>query len=125
MADQLLPKGAAKEVLSVDVGGLVTEIDTNPATSAAAASIVGNDPDAIALNIINLGANNVFIALTPDVSSTKGILIGANGGILSLVLRDDFTLPSREWFGVSPGGASTLYVVRLRRFRKVQQPTGI
>jgi hypothetical protein len=29
-------------------------------------------------------------------------------------LLDDFTLPTKQWFAASPGGASGLYILRLK-----------
>lgn len=108
--------GAAREFIAQDLGGPTSEAESTVATGANAVSICGNDPDAVGLTIVNVGAQNVFIGLTQGVSATNGIFLGANGGLVTMSVKDDYTLPTREWFAVSPAGASTVYVLRQRRF---------
>jgi hypothetical protein len=78
--------------------------------------VVGNDPNAGALTFINTGANDIFLKLRQDLAATNGIRLAANGGSVSLTMRDDFTLPTREWFAASPAGASSLYILRLSAY---------
>ena len=112
--------GAAREFIAQQVGGPTSEAEANVATAAAAVSLCGNDPDAVALVFVNIGANNVFVALTQGVVGGNGIFLQANGGIASMNVINDYTLPTREWFAVSPSGASTVYVLRVRRFTAQQ-----
>ncbi len=109
--------GAAQEAAQRELGGPTSEEETVVTTGATVVQLVGNDPDAVALVAINLGANTVLLGLNQLVSASRGVRLDAGGGAMTLTLRDDFTLPAREWFAISPAGASTVYVLRLKRYR--------
>lgn len=106
--------GAALRWLIKEFGGYVSEKETEVATAAGAAQAVPNDADALALVFVNFGAFDIFLTLKANPTASSGIRLVANGGTATLTVRDDFTLPSREWFATSPGGASSLYSLRLR-----------
>jgi hypothetical protein len=108
--------GAAMRWLEKEFGGALQELETFPATAAAVATVVGNNPDAVLLLFINTGAFDIFLKLRQDIPAATGIRLGANGGGTSLSVREDGTLPTREWFASSPGGASSLYILRLQLF---------
>lgn len=108
--------GAAAQWLEKEFGGSFQEAESEVVTAAAAVSAVGNDPDAVALLFVNFGATDIYVTLKGNPAGNAGIKLVANGGSVAFALRDDFTLPSREWFARSPGGAGSLYVLRLRRF---------
>jgi hypothetical protein len=118
---EVLPTGAAYEFLAKEYGGSLDFKMTFPATAAAFASIVGTDPDAVGLIIINNGANPVFISLVNATGASTGIFLAANGGSVTMNVRDDFILPALEWFASSPAGASALTVLRIRRFSRDAQ----
>jgi hypothetical protein len=108
------PGGAALRWLEEEFGGSISEAESTPATGAGSATFTGNDPDAVGLIVINLGANDVFIGLSSKVALNNGIKLTANGGACGFTVRDDGTLPTREWWAISPGGVSTLYALRIR-----------
>ena len=108
--------GAAQSFIEGELGGPTSEEESEVVTAAAFVTLCANDPEAVVLLLINLGSNAVYIGLQDDVSETKGIYLAANGGSVSMAIRDDYTLPTRQWFAVSPSGASTVYVLRLRRY---------
>lgn len=107
--------GAAMAWLAQEFGGLLSENESVPATGAATVSVIGNDPDSLAITFVNFGGFDIFLTLTAKPTASSGIKLVANGGAVSLVIRDDLTLVTREWFATSPGGASSLYVLRLRK----------
>jgi hypothetical protein len=108
------PGGAALRWLEEEFGGTISEAETDPAVTATAATITSNDPDAVAILFINLGTTDIFIGLSKNVSATAGIKLSAGGGSAGFVVREDGTLPTREWYAVSPGGATTLHTIRIR-----------
>lgn len=116
--------GAALQFLELTYGGPVSEAQFTPVTGAALVTVVPNDPDALQLIWINTGAFAVFLHLRQDDAPTAGIQLGPNGGGTSMNVRDDGTLPAREWFANSPGGASSLYVLRIRRYTRTALPQG-
>jgi hypothetical protein len=108
------PGGAALRWLEEEFGGSISESESDPAVTAAAAVITSNDPDAVALIFMNLGVQDVFLGLSKNVSATAGLKLTAGGGSSGVSVRDDGTLPTREWYAVSPGGATQLHVIRIR-----------
>lgn len=103
--------GAARWWTENQFGGPTRENETNPNIQTTATIVVKNNPDRVGLIIVNLGANDVYIALNNGVSSTNGIKLPASGGNVTMTVRDDFTLPAREWDGIGNGGASLVYVL--------------
>jgi hypothetical protein len=102
--------------LQKEFGGAFQELETFPATAVGNTSVVGNDPNSAALLFVNIGAQDVILKLRQDLPVATGIRLGANGGGTVMTIRDDMTLPTREWFAASPGGASQLYILRLSLF---------
>jgi hypothetical protein len=113
--------GAVARWLAKEFGGRVTSAEDTKATGATPSKVTNNDPDAVALLFINLGAFDIYLSLSTQTSTTNGIFLGANGGSVSFKVRDDGELSSREWNAVSPGGASTLYINRTRVLTQEQQ----
>lgn len=99
---------AADEYLRETYGGLFEPAKVNKATGAVPISVSGFNPEAVTATFINTGANPVYIWIDDTVSAANGILLGANGGFLSLNVKDDAMLPTENWYAVSPGGASTI-----------------
>lgn len=112
--------GAAAQFTAAQLGGPTSEKETVVATGATPVTACGNDPDRVGLVIINLGANTVYAALAGNPSASLGIILNSNGGSLTLNVRDDYSLSTREWSVSSPAGASSVYVLELRRYTKLQ-----
>lgn len=107
--------GAALAYLESQLGGPVEEIEDDATTGATPASIIGNDPEAVLTAVVNLGANPVYLALDSRVSTTRGFYLASNGGTVVFKVIEDGTLSTRELWAVSPVGASSLYLLRVRR----------
>lgn len=99
------------QYLEEKYGSLLQETEADVATGAASVSLVMNNSDRFTLTLTNNGANDVYIGLTANVSALAGIKLPANGGQVSMTAEFDLRLPTRQWFGVSPGGASTVHVI--------------
>lgn len=111
--------GAALQYTQKELGGPVIENETNPSISTSPVIIAVNSADRVGLVVVNLGAGNVFMSLSNIPSAGVGIFLAANGGSTSLTVRDDFTLPSRQWTAICPaGGPSILEVIEYVRFTK-------
>lgn len=109
-------QGAARNFLQAQFGGPVEEKETTVATSTTIARATQNDPECVQLLFVNIGANTIQLGLTQAMATAGGIILNANGGNVSMAVRDDGTLPSREWWVFSPAGDSTLYVLKVRRY---------
>lgn len=87
---------------------------TNPVTPTVATSktlILKNNPDRLAYTIINLTGYSVYVAFDPEVSITRGILIAASGGSLTLTAEDDGELVGYELYAISKTAASTIFTI--------------
>lgn len=100
-----------------ELGGPCLEQESYPtATTTGVVAAQGNG-ERVGLTIMNLSANSVYIGLAGVVTSSTGIFLPGNGGFLTVNVRDDFTLPSRQWTALSVGGTAQLYVLEIIRYR--------
>lgn len=109
-------KGACLAFTEDLLGGPVNELESNVTTGASVVQAVGGNGDRVGLLFVNQGSNDAFIAVGPNPGATNGIRLTQAGGSASFNVRDDYTLPSRNWFVVSPAGASNVYVLEIVRF---------
>lgn len=107
--------GAALQSVIERFGGRVIERESRPLVGTTATAIVSNNPDRLALIVINESANDFAFGLTPQVTATTGIRLGANGGMVSMDVIEDLTLPAREWYGVASAAGSQIYVLEVIR----------
>lgn len=103
--------GAARWFTEQMLGGPTREIPSNPTIGVAVGSIVSANPDRVGLVIVNGGAADVFVWLDNTVSLTKGIRLTANGGSVTMTVRDDFTFPAQQWNGISSGAGNAMSVL--------------
>lgn len=114
--------GAALQYWRDQFGGVAVENENTVAVNTSVVSAINGNGDRLGLLIMNLGSANVFVAISSAVSGSFGTLLGANGGFISMNVKDDFTLQTRQWFAVCPsGGPSTIYTLELTR---TGSPTG-
>lgn len=107
--------GAALEYLQKEFDGHFQELESLVATSTTAAQAVPNNPDRLGLLIVNVGGDNVTLGLKQGVTASNGVLLAANGGSMSLDVREDFTLVTREWFAIATANTPNLYVLQMNR----------
>ena len=110
-----IAKGAARAFTEAQLGGPIVETDSNPTAQTAATILIQSNGDRVGLVVINLGVNDVYLALNSGVSNTNGIKLNKQGGNVAMNVRDDFTLPSRAWYAIGDGGTSQVYVLELLR----------
>jgi hypothetical protein len=111
-----MAKAQSLDQLLTNEYGVNTHPEVNPMTSiagVAATQIAPNNPNRVGFNIINLGANNVYVYIDNSVGTTKGFLLAANGGSLNLDWRVDFALISNEWWAIAVTAPSQLLVLGL------------
>jgi hypothetical protein len=115
--------GAALTWTQGEYGYLIQEVETFPTlglVTAPAANVVGNNGDRLALVIVNVSVNDIYVSIAPSVNIGFGIKLLASGGSLTMNVRQDLTLPSRAWFGISAGlTTATIYVLELIGWRKL------
>lgn len=96
-------------------GGDFQEQDGVVDVGVAPVLLVLNDPESVALTIQNTGADDIYIAPNNLVSATAGITLNP-GGSVSLTVRDDGMLPTREWWALGASAGQTVYYLRVRRY---------
>ena len=105
--------GAAQDAVEASFGVRTVTRD-NPLNidniDIARKQILPVDPDRMALTIINLSANTIFVKWDSDVSTTNGIRLGANGGNVSLQIPEDADRLIREWFALASVDNSDFFV---------------
>ena len=89
---------------------LITSVGTT------ALQILSNNPNRLGFTIINLSTNNMYLALTNDVSSTKGILLTPSGGSFGMVWDEDFQMVAWAWWVVAAGANSAVYSVEVLEY---------
>lgn len=89
----------------------VDETTVNSSISTTFKEIVPNNPGRLSLNIINNGASDIYVWYNEQVSTTKGFLVPASGGVLILKMRDFPALVTRAWYGLTASGTSTVQAV--------------
>lgn len=75
--------------------------------------LLPQDYNRLGFVVINLSVNSLYVGPFADVSSTKGIRVGASGGNLAVLWEEDLILPGLEWFAVAAGAGSALLTVEL------------
>lgn len=96
--------------------GVKTRPIENPVTTtvgATAEQILKNNPDRLGFTMINLSANDIYIAISKDVATTKGIYIAPNGGSVSMYYEEDFELVGYEWHAIASGAGSNIYILEV------------
>ncbi len=86
---------------------LVNTVGTSPTL------ILQNNPDRLMFLIINLSSSNMYVAFSPDVSPSKGILLSASGGSVSFTVDDDGEAVTREVWAVAGAANSPIYVIEM------------
>jgi len=90
----------------------------NPVTDTVlttATLILRNNPDRIYWLIVNLSANDGYIGWDPQVSSTRGLLLPANGGYASASIVEDGELVIMEVYAVNLNAQGTYMIVEVER----------
>ena len=109
--------GAAQSFIEGEYGGPTEEQDIEKSVgSVTPVKILGNDPERLSVVIVNLGTEPVYVMFDDEVSTSRGIYLAGSGGFVSMDVRNDQTLPTREWFALSSTGTSDVFVISTRRY---------
>lgn len=96
--------------------GVKTGSRENPLVSSvgtSASQVLPNNPNRLGWVIVNLSANTIYLAFTPDVSNSKGIILSPGGGIASMIYREDFELVARGVYAIASGASSAVYALEV------------
>ena len=104
---QLIAQRYGVERAAVDVNSVTASVGTS------AEIIARQSAGRVALMIVNLSSNSLYVGPFSDVASTKGYALSAQGGFLNSEWRSDLVLPSLEWAAVASGSSSAIMVVEI------------
>jgi len=87
-------------------GHSISETDTMPyeyniTVGTAAVQVLQANPNRVQCIISNLGESVIYLGLTRDVSTTAGIPVSSNGGVMILHINEDYTAVTYDWYGIS------------------------
>ncbi len=69
------------------------------------------DPARVALVMVNLSSNVIFVTPNEVASTSTGIRLGPNGGAVSMSYLEDLNLQALGWNGISDSGVNRLFVL--------------
>ena len=109
------PFGAARWFVEHYVGGPTREIESSIVlTPGVSTTVAISNPDRVGLVFVNNSASTILVVLSSEQSTgNNGIPVSAGGSIISMNVRDDFTLPAREWIAIGGAGIPVLYVLQI------------
>lgn len=88
-----------------------SQVALNTSIGDTPAEIVSNDPGALQLTIVNLGNSDLYLWIDGNVSTSRGILIAANGGAYEIDITRQMLMPTYSWWGVCASGNTTTVAV--------------
>lgn len=116
MADQY-STSAALRFTEMELGGPCTETTTNVVIGASQDNIIAQqNPDRVGLIIMNISSADCYVNLVYSAAVGSGIYLNGFGGLVTMNVRDDFTLPSREWHA-NCAAPTILLVMEIVRFK--------
>lgn len=88
----------------------------NPIVDAAQPAL-GANPKRLGLVIVNLGANNCWIAPRDSVAADYGIMLVPNGGSTMMDSKDEYEMVSLPWYVISVAAPGTnIFVMEVMIF---------
>lgn len=108
-------RGATSDWLAKKFGGLMRDTQTVVSVGLTTVSVLGFDPERVSVIFVNLGASEVFLSPGQGASTTRGIRLAANGGLVAFNVDEDGTIPCSDWTAISTGAGNNLYVCLVAR----------
>jgi hypothetical protein len=94
--------------------GVKTRAVVNPVVGAVGigvTKIANNNPDRLALVVMNISDTDMYAAPDPTPSATHGLLLQNGGGAMSLQADADGELVGYEWNIYCAGAAKAIFVL--------------
>jgi hypothetical protein len=108
-------KSAVRAFIEAAFGGPTTDQESVVLVGTTGNTrLVPNNAERVSLTFVNIDVNDVIIGLGPFVS-TGGLRLVRSGGAINFIVRDDATLPGREWWAQSPVAPANVYILEVIR----------
>lgn len=88
-----------RDRFGVDVGVNLDPVTATVGTSSV--NVLKNNPNRLALTVINLGTAKVYLRPQAPATALSGIVLAAGGGSVNLVWDEDFDLVGMEWSAIA------------------------
>ena len=111
------------DLIANKIGARVNYYKNQYASSAGStiSQIVKDDPNRLALMVINLGSYDLFLAPDPQVSATRGIFVASAGGSWGVEWQEDYILPILGWYAYA-ADTTDLLIIELIISGEVPKP---
>lgn len=103
------PLAAAAAMSLVRFGQRTRPFESNPSVTTAAQRLLINNPNRVEFTVVNLGVQNLYLALNNQVSASNGIIIPPNGG-LTVLVDEDGEQVAYDWYAIAASGTNSLYL---------------
>ena len=113
--------GAAALFAEKEFGGVLAHSFIIQSIGLTHSQIFGNDPDRVWTLLQNLSANIIYAGYDEGVSSTRGIILAANGGLVSFSARTDYILPTLQMNALATVANSEMLVLTMRRIALIEE----
>lgn len=107
--------GAVETIIGQEVGGRFTVREKTVAVGTTVVEILNGNPERAGYVVVNTGGVQVQFGWSRPLGSPDAIPLGANGGGISVNVREDFVLPIFPTFAVTASGSTTVRVVEIIR----------
>lgn len=110
--------GAVSDLVAGRLGGVVNVRQRRQVIQVTPEQVLRNDPERLFWLVVNTGGIRAFVSFDRDVDTQNGIIVGPDGGSLSVTIEDDFIAPVFPLFAVIPPGgpvSTNLVIIEVRR----------
>jgi len=106
--------GNLSELIEKRFGVKTRAVVSSIVSLAALGQLVLNaNPDRLALIIVNMSANDIYLAFDTQVTTTRGVFLAKGGGSMSLTVEEDFELVGYAIYGASAAYPSAIFAVEI------------
>ena len=104
-----------QDLLNEDIGANAapTEDALLSTISTSSQALLAPNPNRLAFIFVNLSGVDMYLRPHGAVAASNGIIISPLGGSLTVRWRDDFMLPSEDWYALAASGTQNFYHVSL------------
>lgn len=107
--------GAVEAFTARELAGWLDVEEQTITMGTTESRILEKNPERVQATVVNLGVSDVWARFRTGIVAGVGIRIPASGGILQLVLIEDYMLTSWDLFGITAAGTPDLLVIELIR----------
>lgn len=110
--------GAVSDLVAERLGGAIDVRQSRQVIQTTAEQVLTNDPERLFWIVVNTGSIRAFVGFDRNIDTQNGLIIGPDGGSLSVTIEDDFVMPVFPLFAlIPPGGpvSTNLVIVEVRR----------